>query len=363
LFDPMPYWIYLYAGVGLLGYLIGVWVARTNHGGQRFSVPLAEDWHRGVFRVVIAALASVTVVCYVYLIASIGIPILSANPGEARLAISKHGMVQSLFFSAAWTLFLLLFAYVWQAEASKRLRMAAWLGVAGLALMFLSLGGRGYLFSPVLTAIIMRNYLKGGIPIRKLALVVLVMFLGASLFGFLRDISSPGQDQDLSLFEQVGIPSYVLPFALAYLYIRYPVATLRDVITLIPAEVPYQMGGITTLPVQVFLPGRHDMSDIYFKNLLGNEFSGAGQPATLLGPFAGMLVCGLVVGVAYKWMTKRTSVFRVLIFAWITQAMLFGLFATVVPYINTILLPMSWVVMHLILRRQHNPFIPETVNA
>lgn len=33
------------------------------------------------------------------------------------------------------------------------------------------------------------------------------------------------------------------------------------------------------------LPGHHDTSDFYFKNLLGNDFVGQGQPATVLGLF------------------------------------------------------------------------------
>jgi oligosaccharide repeat unit polymerase len=106
------------------------------------------------------------------------------------------------------------------------------------------------------------------------------------------------------------------------------------------------------------------MSDIFFRNVLGNDFVGVGEPATLLGPFygdfgapgvfIGMFAFGLLLALLYRRMQSAPDPFRILIYAWVLQSGLFGLFATIFPYITTLLLPLLWYGLHRFLRTPAN---------
>ena len=187
-------------------------------------------------------------------------------------------------------------------------------------------------------------------------------FLGLSAFGYVRDTAD--SDSSLQWMLAVGIPPQMVPAATAAVYVRYSIATFRDVTEMIPAHVPYQLGALTLAPFKTFLPGRQNMSDIFFRDMLGNDFIGVGEPATLLGPlygdfgvagvFFGMFAFGLLLAFLYRRMRAAPDPFRILMYAWVLQSGLFGLFATIFPYITTLLLPLFWYGLHRFLRTPAN---------
>jgi oligosaccharide repeat unit polymerase len=104
------------------------------------------------------------------------------------------------------------------------------------------------------------------------------------------------------------------------------------------------------------------MSDIFFKQILGSDFVGGGQPATLLGPLygdfglagivLGMFLVGVLVSTAHRWMLKGPTVFRVLIYSWLMQTVLFSLFGALIPYITTLWIPLFWWFLDAVLLRK-----------
>jgi len=85
---------------------------------------------------------------------------------------------------------------------------------------------------------------------------------------------------------------------------------------------------------------------MFFKNILGNDFTGAGQPATLLGPLyadfgilgitIGLMLFGLLVSSAYRRLLHSNRIVDVMLYAWLLQVGLFGLFATLFPSMATL---------------------------
>ena len=253
----------------------------------------------------------------------------------------------------------MLMLYVWQYRPKLNVRFLCYGSVALSSLLLVSLGGRSYLFLPLVTTLVARHYAKRKFVIKKLILVGIVLFLSFSFFGYLRDISLNGDDFGV---DKLGIPGPVVPFVYAYLYVRYPVATFRDITEIIPKKISYQYGALTLEPFATFLPGHHASSDTYFKDILGNDFVGAGQPATLLGPIyadAGLLGIilvllgvGMLAAHTHRWMTAEPTTIRVILYGWLVQTLLFSLFLCLFPWITTLWVPAFWGILHLYLRKK-----------
>lgn len=354
-FQSIPRTVQYCAAIGLTGYFCGVWLCiSANRLGTRPRFRIA--WQPRKFRAALAVLAVIIAAGYSYITAFIGLPILHlAALSEARPETEKiplYHWIASPFWDAAYTMFLCLLISLWFGFGLTKRRIAI-LGLLILLLVFTSFGARAALVPPLLTALVMYHYLRRPIRIKSLAVLFIATFMALSAFGFIRDLSDPSGMSDV--LEGAGLPRVTQPFVYVYFYFRYTVATLRDVMGIIPRQVPYQYGAITTLPLQTLLPGHHEMSDMYFKHLLGNEFVGQGQPATVLGPFYadfgstgvffGMFIWGFLLARLYQWMLKDRSVLSVMIFSWTMQAGLFGLFGGMFGYLDTLLIPLSWILL------------------
>jgi oligosaccharide repeat unit polymerase len=194
---------------------------------------------------------------------------------------------------------------------------------------------------------------------------LLIAFCAVSIFGYLRDTALMGENKTE---EWLGIPAPAIPFVYAYLYIRYPVATFRDLTTEIPRTVGFHYGTLTLGPLDTLLPGHHQQSDMYFKEVLGSDFIGAGQPATLLGPLygdggaigvaVGMFLFGVMMAAAYRGMLREPTVFRILIYAWVVQTGIFSYFSNLFPYITTLWMPLMWLVLNRIMRSEKEATSP-----
>jgi oligosaccharide repeat unit polymerase len=357
LFEPVPKYVLGFAALGLAAYVVGVLLHRSRSSSDPARTP-EFTWSDSGFLPIVAGLGFLMVASYVFIVAGMGgIPALDPNAGELRLQITSYGPAEAVLFTSAWTLIPMLMIYVWHRHPRTGVRLLCYAGVAVSSLLLLSLGGRTYLFVPLLTTLVARHYGKQRFKAGKLALVCITLFCGISLFGYTRDMSLTGAQFGE---ERLGIPGPVVPLVYAYLYVRYPVATFRDITTVIPHQIPYQYGALSFGPLATLLPGHHEQSDIFFKNILGNDFVGAGQPATLLGPLyadagwfgivAGMLFAGVLTSHVYAWMLAAPTMIRVLLYAWLMQTLLFSVFLNLFPFLTTIWIPAFWVTLNLFMR-------------
>jgi oligosaccharide repeat unit polymerase len=369
-FVPIPPRVWLYAGIGLVAYLCGaVLCLRTGNAWRPNAVSDFQiPWEPGAFRVVLLVLVLIAAGTYLYITAQNGIVALSPNSGELVYQVTdKNHWVTTPYFFAAYTTFILLVAKLSTDPARGGSRSRRVL-VAGLLILFVSfagMGARSTFVPPVLTSVILYHYMRRTIKLRTLVVVVLAMFMFLSAYGYVRTLTvDQGMPDTLS---SIGMPAPIQPLAYSYLYFRYTVATLRDVMEVIPDQVPYQHGLITSMPLQTLLPGHHRMSDYFFKDLLGNEFLGAGQPATVLGPFyadfgvvgiaIGMFAWGLLLARLYRWMLRDRTAHSAMIYAWAMQAGLFGMFAGIMVFLGTLLIPMSWLVSNGLMK----PSVPRSI--
>jgi len=269
LFEPIPAYVIGYAALGLTAYSAGVALRRPHPVGKREHRTPEFSWRADKFEAVSAGLGILMFASYLYIIAGIGaVPALSSEAGEIRLRILRTGTAEAVMFTCAWTLIPMLMMYVWCRRPRPGVKRFCFAGVGVSFLLLLSLGGRAYLFLPLLTTLVARHYGRRRFAIQKLALVSVTLFCGLSLFGYIRDtaLSGAGFGED-----RLGIPGPVVPFVYAYLYVRYPVATFRDITTIVPDKVPYQYGALSFGPVATILPGHHEQSDMFFKNILASH--------------------------------------------------------------------------------------------
>jgi len=359
--------VWIYSAVGLCFYLLGVMIAAKRLSFPTSSPNIRDDWDTSNFWPAMAAFGALALLAYLYVIAQMGIPALDPEAAERRLEVTKYGPSEAVLFTASWTLLIFVAAKLWTSSSKTIIRISAWAGLGIVAFMLLSLGSRGFLFVPLLTAIIARHYLFKRFHPLTLAALGCLMFVGLSVYGYNRDSTLP-KDLLSARKDSVGDLA-VFPLIYAYLYVRQPVETFQQVTEMIPRTIPYQHGLLTFGALRTLLPGHHEMSDMFFKQILGSDFTGGGQPATVLGPFygdfgvlgiiIGMFVVGFLVARVYQWMLKGPTVFRVLIYAWVMQTLLFSLFGAIFPYITTIWIPLFWWLIHsTILQRRSGTVAP-----
>jgi oligosaccharide repeat unit polymerase len=356
--------IAVYSTTGLLCYLLGV-ASMRRKANWTWLTPegCLDEWDRTAFFRVVVCLSVLACGSYLSIVTRMGVPALSPDAGELRLRLVNYGPEIQVFFTSSYTVLLFLSVFLWKNRESRTVRFVcySWLGALSMAL--LSLGARGFLTVPLVTALIARHYTRNPYRIAALFALGAVLFVSLSLYGYTRDtLLSQGT---LDIAGDDTIVGRLFPFIYVYLYVVQPVDTLEQVTEIIPRKVGYQHGELTFGALKTVLPGHHEMSDMFFKKILGSDFLGGGQPATLLGPFygdfglpgiaVGTFALGLLLTQLYSWMKARPTLFRVLIYAWSMQTALFSLFGAIFPYITTLWLPVFWFLLHTgVLRRSRD---------
>ena len=361
-FDPIPPRVWLYAGIGLVGYLCGARLSMPSSRAAKLDHASAVrfTWEPSAFRFALLVMLLVAAGTYLYIILHMGIIALRPDAGALVYELDEYHRATTPFFIVSYTCFLFLAAFVLidPSRGGTKSKLVPILVISMILLSLVGLGGRSFFFAPVLTAVILYHYVRRPLRLKTVVAIVLVLFVSLSAFGYVRALTV-GSDFTEQLAE-AGVPLPAQPFLYCYLYFRYTVATFRDVLEVIPNKVPYQLGTIALMPFQSLLPGHHRMSDYFFKDLLGNDFLGAGQPATVLAPFyadfgpagifGGMFAWGLLVTRLYQWMLRDGTAFSALIYAWTTQAGLFGLYGGMFVYLGTLFIPLSWVMLNILLK-------------
>jgi uncharacterized membrane protein len=115
------------------------------------------------------------------------------------------------------------------------------------------------------------------------------------------------------------------------------------------------------------------MSDVVFKDMLGHDFEGAGEPATILGPlyvdfgwtgvFVGMSFYGALLSWTYRRMKSQPSPARIITYAWWLQNCLWGIFCNGFINVYVFLLPIFWMVLYSLARPARIPHHPTTGEA
>lgn len=346
--DPPPYRA---IALGLACYLAGAWLGKVMwKPAGVVTRAFRQQWPSDRFQSLIIALAFVSLIAYAIIAAQMGIPGFGAEAAERRLDLLHYGKSQFIFLCSAWTVLIFLATRLWiRAPESSNSSKSTLMLMAVISFLILSLGSRGNLFVPVVTIIVARHYLFRKTNLRWAILLGLAVFVVASYFGWARDAMGYGETS-LGNLQFNGAGLFYL-----YFYVHNTVTTLRDVIATIPLSVAYQHGYLSFGALASILPGHHISSDMFFRQILGLNFLGFGQPATLLGPMYGdfglvgiaaeMFVFGLTYVRMYTWMSEKGSLLSVLVYAWVSQTALFSLFGALLTYAITALVPLSWILI------------------
>ena len=355
---------YAVAILGLVCYLMGVGVARLRWNSAT-HVPTGafrSEWDMSLCGKVTMLVAAIAFAAYVLIAIQLGIPGLHAGAGEIRLNLINYGKSQSVFVYGTQLVIILLACKLWSEEGDKKSRWGIWLAIAVASLLLLTLGSRGNLLTPISAIFIARHYLRQKTPLLPALSIAAAVFVVASLVGWARDMAiySSYKGEDL----QFNIASLIF----LYQYITTTVTTLSQIMAEIPRHVPFQHGVLSFGALASVLPGHHESSDMFFRRILGSEFVGAGQPATLLGPmygdfgYAGVVVQMFGLGVfyvwIYRWMLEGATVYRAFMYAWISQVILYSLFGSLLTYIGALLIPIAWVSINSTLRVRPTAFQP-----
>jgi len=358
-FTPIPSSQWGFYLLGLAGYCVGLWLGGIPLSVNPEKLEVRNNWDPTRFGRAIFLLAIVMLVSGAAQVYQFGIPGLSRMAGEERLAL--RGIPHFLFTSCAFTLLIVIPAHIWTRMLSRRAKVVGFTFVFLIAIALpLLQGGRSDLVVSMLTVFISFHYVKKRKTLGSLVVLGSCVLVLLSAMGYVRDYSlTSGEGMDW--LTMLRLPAWSVPILYALLYVRYTVATFRDVTTIIPHHVPYQLGALTFGAFKTFLPGHHDMSDVFFKNMLGSDFVGGGQPATLLGPLygdfgvagilLGMIAFGLIAASAYRRMVQNRSLINVIIYAWILQTGFMGLFGSLFTYISTLSLPVMWLTLDWLVKK------------
>jgi oligosaccharide repeat unit polymerase len=286
-------------------------------------------------------------ISYLLIVSAIGIPLGQADFAFRRLAISKHSKEYFVFNMSSWWVITYVSSRMWSEHWSGARRVLSWLVILGVLGLTATLGNRGPLLMIFVVLIVCRHYLLRPVTLWRLAgaLALGVGFFG--VYGAARDLtakSGPG------FFESFG--TWAVIYGLNY--VVQSVQALIDIVHVIPTNVPFQGGWLSFGAIAQLLPGHHETNDMFFRKILHSEFVGFGQPATLLGPMYAdfgvpgvmveMFLLGLIYTWAYAWLSLRPSRMRVIVYAWVTQSVLLGIFGGVFTYVHTLLFPLLIVV-------------------
>lgn len=345
---PPPYGLMT---LGLACYTAGVWTVKVSRRGLTAKQVSAAfgAWSDEKLLFWLFMIGVITFAAYLWIAALMGIPGFGSGAAEGRLKLINYGKSQFLFLCGAWTLLILIPTRLWTGKLTRFGKFYTYTVLVVASLIVLSLGSRGNLLIPLMVALISRHYILRSTRLRWAVPLAIVLFITASLFGWVRDemIKLDGIGNlnitDTSLFS-------------LYFYVRNTVTTLRDVVATIPSAVPYQHGYLSFGALLSVLPGHHISSDMFFRQILGLEFVGFGQPATLLGPMYGdfgvwgvvcqMFLVGVFYTRLYYWMLSRKTVFRVIIYAWISQLVLFSLFGSLLTYFIDLAVPLGLIILN-----------------
>lgn len=352
LLDPVPAVQWLLYLLGFVGYMGAVLLMGRPHQAPETMLGYRPRWDQRRFFLVLGLAAAVTFLAWFVITLQEGIPLFSANVEEIRVSMpTRHHISYQIEIAGANFLLPLIFAFKWSMKPRKLIRVALWSIALFYFFVLISQGNRGTVLPPLLTILIMRHFLLKPWRLSSLLPASLAALVATGASGYYRSLQFYGGSYATTQ-TQLGVPPFLQPFIGIYFSIRTPLTTFRDVRNLIPAIVPYQYGGLTFGVFSQLLPGRHPSSDYFFKDVLGHDFTGFGEPASLLGTFyadlgipgifIGMAGVGVMASLLYGAMLRHRRLHWLLIYSYILQKLISGIYGSLFEYILELLLPLSW---------------------
>ena len=351
-FSSLPADISTYVIAGYVAYLIGGALALAiDH--NKLAAPAEVDraaWTPKRLRAAWVGLVLLFFASISLLLMLIGVPVLSADVGVARLAVSRHGAILTVAVVSGWSIVAigsnLLLTHSARFVGGAAVTLA--ILVACLAAFGL-LGSRGFVVEPLLVVLCLSSLRFRRVGWLSLGTAATVLFVGVSVAGYLRDRTIT-QDATFDLLAQGGLSAGWMPLIYAYTYVRQTVYAFSAIVSLIPATAGYHFGALSVSPLITLLPGHQPAPDQYFRALLGFDFEGGGVPATLLGTLyadGGLLaiVLGIgffafVLGSLYRNTVRgRDQALTPVLYAWVWHLAAFSIYANLFPYLHALAVP------------------------
>jgi hypothetical protein len=352
LLDPIPAGQWLIYLLGFVSYMAAVLVLGRPRQSPTVMQGYRPRWDQRRFLLLLGIATAITAFAWLVITVQEGIPFLNADVEEFRVSMpARYHVLFQIEVAGASYILPLLFAYRWSMRPRKLVGAALW-GLTILnAFILISQGNRGLILPPLLTILILRHFLIKPWRVLQIVPTSIVVAILMGISGYYRSLRHFG-DSFITTQIQLGLPSFIQPFAGFYFSVRTPLTTFRDVMVMIPKIVPYQYGRLTFGCVLQLLPGRHPSSDYFFKDILGHDFAGFGEPASLLGTFygdfglpailVGMIGVGAMASLLYGTMLKEQRLHWLIVYAYILQKLLSGIYGSLFEYIVEILLPLVW---------------------
>ena len=337
---------------GYVAYLVGVGLAlMLRQPDAANAVPTWPGWHPFRAKTLVVGMLGIGLLAFLALVGQMGVPILSPDVAVARERVNDHASTLIVLLTATFVLAAIGTRLISDGTArawgwARRMPLIVWV----LPVCLVALATRTYVLNAVLVAIAVHSLSKRPLRWRSLVIlgVVVLAFVGVSNYIRDRAVTAEGVDD---LLISSGIPAALLPVISAYFYLRYTVAGFAQLVTLIPSTVPYHYGALSISPLFTFLPGHREQWDIYFKNLLGFDFAGAGIPTTLLGTlYADGGILAIVIGLTifaffitalYRIATRRNAgPAAQVVYAWMWYVAIWSLYTNLLPYITSVTTPL-----------------------
>jgi oligosaccharide repeat unit polymerase len=259
-----------------------------------------------------------------------GIPLLSSDIFAVRLSVSEPGYLAEIGMSTE---------IVFMVSAAGLIVFRKYrLAFAGLLLLSFVLalltGTRTSLVRQLVPVVVLFHYRVKKIPLRALAIMLLVGFVFIGAMGFLRVYRTWGSAAIEDLQRSNYKPAL---FWARYVFLdfRHGPEGLARVLEMIPGRHGYQWGRLHVSPLLMPLPGNQPPPGVILKEMAGLEFVGVGMAATILaaqyadfgpvGIMVGMFLVGFVYEHVYLLARRRRHVVYDLIFGAVTITFLLGI--------------------------------------
>lgn len=359
LWDPIPGRIWWPIALGFGAYLLGLAAipatGSTRPDPERWRA-VVDSWDHRQARLIGLGLLGLIAATWAIQARGGALALLSDDPGTARVEAAGTRVIWSVYYSAVLAYVPLSLLYVWtRSDASRMLRrgvIASVVGILGLTMLF---GNRGVVLEPALLALLVFHYARRPLTLKMQFTMALggLAFLGIG--GIYRDLRQYGPAH-IARVVSWGFPLWSLPLTYMYAYIRDGILTFHLLRGVVPDFQPYAGGYLHIAPLATILPGYQDSPDMVFKRMLGNEFVGFGQPATLLGHLyvdgglaaivLGLFLFGCLCRTTYTRFQLQPSPLRLLLHIWLAHVAMFSLFTSLFPAITTVFVPLLfWILV------------------
>ncbi len=326
-------WIVILASI--LSYLIGsfsVYSIFRIKSGQVSDLKLADkletEWDEDRLKQAIYFLFLVATLSYAFEAYRLGIPILSRNPDQARIGFSYSGFVHHISVIHTDILLLIgIYFMIRRREISREKFISNLVLVLLFVLSFLILVtmlNRAFLIWPIFLIVVVYNYLKNRIGLKKVIVLGLIFCLIVIVIPIIRERAYT-QDY-IHYVGEMKIP-------LKYSFISHPylmiAMSLQNIQFVINTVTNFTYGVNTFYPILVILRIKHLYSQFEISqsfntaSYLSSYYSDFGFGGVMLFPF----ILGVIISFIYQKMIRKPKMIYLVLYAFLIYNMTVSFFA------------------------------------